>query len=131
MSIPSTVCHQGVLSGSPAASSTGLTLQDIFNTNFSLTLGVSKSARPSIVGATDVSPYVIPLETITKVRCIAIRSPDRSSFVVKLTSSKGSLQAIPCSGVFLWQGTNSGDEVTVIQIVGTVDLEYFIAGDSA
>jgi len=127
--VPAIISHQGVLSGSPSASSSGLTLQEIFNTSFMATFGSSKGARPGIIAATDAVPYTIPLETITKVKCIALRTPNGSTIKMVITSAVGTNQAFNVSGLFLWTGMNSGDEITAIKLVGTADIEYVIAGD--
>lgn len=129
MAIPATIVHNGSLSGSPAPSGSGLTLQEIFNTSFVATFGSSKSARPSIVGATDAVPFVIPFETITKVRAIALKTPDRTTIKVKITSAVGTDQVFNVSGIWLWTGLNSGDEITAIKLIGSADTEYLIAGD--
>lgn len=129
MALPAIISHTGSLSGSPAASSAGIpSLQEILNTTFTGTYGSSKGGRPAIVGATDGSPFVLSLETITKVRVIVMRVRG-GSLKLKLTSAAGSLQSILCSDLFLWHAPNSGDEITGIQLVGTADLEYVLAGD--
>lgn len=98
------------------------------NTSFNATYGSSKSARPSIIGATDLVPFVIPLETIVKVRMVAFRVRGASlKFLV--TSAAGVDQAIKCSDLWLAHMPNAGDEWTAIKVVGTADLEYVLAGD--
>lgn len=130
MAIPATVSHIGTLSGSPAQGSIGSpSLQEIINTSFSGTYGSSKSARPSIVGATDGVPFVLPFETITKVRVLVIQVRS-GSIKVKCTSAAGALQALLVSSFLLVHAPNPGDEITAIQLVGTADIEYFIAGDT-
>jgi hypothetical protein len=103
-------------------------LQELLSTSFTATYGSSKGARPAIVGATDGSPFVLPLETITKVRLIAMRVRG-GTLKIKMTSAVGTLQSVNVSDLFLWHAPNSGDEITVIQLVGTADAEYIIAGD--
>lgn len=129
MAFPSTVAHQGALQGAPTASSVGTpSLTEILNTSFSNTYGSSKAARPGIVGATVGSPYVIPFETITKVRMFAFRVRG-GSLEFRLTSAKGVDQALACSDIWLWHSPFAGDEITAIKVIGTADLEYVIAGD--
>lgn len=129
MAIPAIIVHNGALAGSPSTGGDALALQEILNTSFQGTYGSSKSARPGIVNATDLAPYTIPLETITKVRMIAIRLQAGATIKVRLTSAVGTDQSFNVSGLFLWQGQNAGDEVTAIKLVGNADLVYAIAGD--
>lgn len=130
MSIPATVRHTGVLSvGSPSAGFAAR-LSDTFDTGFCATFGNSKNGRPSIVGATDVSPFVIPLEGITKVRALAVRVRGGAG-KIKLSSAAGADQVIPLSGEsqIIWFNPVPADEVTAVKFVGTADIEYSIAGD--
>lgn len=130
MALSALIQHTGSLSGSPSQAGASIpSLQEILGTTFSATLSASKSGRPTIVGATDGVPFVLGLETITKVRLIVLRVTG-GSLKVKLTNSTaGSLQAVMVSNLFMLYAPNAGDEVTAIQLVGTADLEYLIAGD--
>lgn len=98
------------------------------NTSFSGTFGSSKSARPSIIGATELSPFVVPFETITKVRCFAI-SVVSGSMELLLTSAFGTDQKFSVSGLWLWFSQQPGTELTAIKLAGTADVQYFLAGD--
>lgn len=74
MSFPATIAHNGAVQGSPAASSSGYpSLLEVLNTSFLATYGASKGARVGIIGATIGAPYVIPLETIVRIRVVAMR----------------------------------------------------------
>lgn len=127
MAVPATITHNGALSGSPGSGSV-LSIQEIANTSFTATYGGSKSARISVIGATDGAPYVVPFETLTKVRALLVRARG-STIKVRVTSAVGTDQSINVSELFLWHAPNSGDELTAIKFVGTADLEYFLAGD--
>lgn len=129
MASPSLVTHTGAVNGSPAQSSAqSPSLTELLNTSFQGTFGSSKGARPTINGATDLVPFVVAFETITKVRMIFMRVRG-GTLTVKLTSAKGADQAFPVSDTFVWYSPNAGDEVTAIKLVGTADLEYIICGD--
>lgn len=130
MAIPAIVSHTGYLNGSPAQGSVGSpSLIELLNTSFSGTYGSSKSARPNVINATDLVPYAIPFETITKVRVFALKVRS-GSITVKMTSSAGVNQALNISDILLMHLPNAGSELTAINLVGTADLEYSIAGDS-
>lgn len=131
MAIPALITHTGMLNGSPAASAGTPCLQEILNTSFSATYQSSKSGRPGIVNATDLSPFVIPFETIVKVRAMAIKVVGGGSVRVKVSTAFGTDQVIPVSGILLWHCPNAGDEITSIKLIGTADIEYVIAGDLA
>jgi hypothetical protein len=129
VALPVLISHTGSINGSPAQSSQiSPSLQEILNTSFSATYGSSKGSRPSIIGATDLAPFVIPLETIVKVRLMAFRVRG-GSLKFKFTSAAGADQALLISDFFLWHAPNAGDEVTAIKAVGTADLEYILSGD--
>lgn len=131
MALPAIITHTGMLNGSPAASAGTPSLQSILNTSFSATYQSSKSGRPGIVSATDLSPFIIPFETINKVRALAVKVVGGGSVRVKITTAYGTDQVIPVSGLLIWHCPNAGDEITSIKLVGTADIEYLIAGDLA
>lgn len=106
-------------------------MQELLSTTFSNTYQSAKAASPSVVGATDIAPYVVGLDSITKVRMFALKVVSGASIKVKLTSVAGALQSLYVSSLLLWNSPNSGDEITVIQLVGTADVELVIAGDTA
>ncbi len=124
-----TIWHNGAVSGQPAIVPNGPSLSDNLNTSFSATYSASKSSRLSVVGATDIAPYVVALDTITKVRFLALRVLNGPSIKLKLTSPAGADQA-QSGTFFLWHSPNSGDEITAIKLVGTADIEIMIAGDT-
>jgi hypothetical protein len=124
-----TIWHAGAVTGSAHAVPGGPSLMDLLNTSFSWTYGSSKACRPSVVGATDIAPYVVSLDTITKVRFIGIRVINGSSIKLVLTSPSGTDQAFKTSSLWLWNSPNAGDEFTAIKLVGTADIELVIAGD--
>lgn len=129
MAIPALVTHTGSLSGTPAQGAVATpSLQEIINTSFAGTFGSSKSARPSIVNATLMSPFVLPFETITKCRCFAL-SVVSGAMTVLITTAAGTDQAYPVSGLWLWFSPQPGTEITSIKLVGTADVQYFLAGD--
>jgi hypothetical protein len=130
MALPSIIQHDGALTGSSAPGGPAGELMELLRTTFSATYGMSKGARPSIINATDLAPYVIPLETIVRVRLIGIRTRG-APITVKLTSAAGTLQVFPVSDLLLLHNPAAGSEVTVVQIVGTADVVYCIAGDTA
>lgn len=83
------------------------------------------------IASNDGSPFIPALGAVTAVRAIAIRSVTGASLVVKLTSAKGTDQALPVSDLLILQAKNTGDQYTAIKIVGTGTVEYLIAGNLA
>lgn len=130
MALPATISHTGSLSGSPASGSIGApSLQEILNTSWSGTYGSSKSGRPGIVNATDLLPFTICLETITKVRVLII-NVKAGTMKVLVTSAAGIDQAFSISnGNLIMHMPAAGDELTSVKLVGTADIEYVLAGD--
>jgi len=131
MGLPCNVAHTGALTAAPATGylNVGPSLSDLLNTSFSATYAGRKSAAPTIINATDGAPYVVNLETITKVRLIGLRV-NSGTVVVKLTSAKGADQAFPCSSLLLLHLPFAGDEVTAIKLVASsADIEIVLAGD--
>lgn len=102
------------------------------NTNFFATFSSQKSARPSIVGATFAgTPFVFPLESITKVRMLAIRVLSGSLKVRCTSVNGGAQQIVPVSNLLLLYNPAAGDEFTVIDAEGTADFEYVLGGDAS
>ena len=122
--------HSGAVTGMPTNSPCGPTLSDTLRTDFQGTYSASKSSRLAIVNATDATPYVVALDSITKIRFLALRVINGASIKALLTSPSGSDQAIKTSSLLLWHSPNSGDEITAIKLVGTADIELMIAGDT-
>ena len=103
-------------------------LTEILNTAFTASYGSMKGARPSIINATAGTPFVVPFETIAKVRLLCLRV--RSGHIeLSLTTALGALQRFPVSDLFMTHNPYPGDEITAIQIVGTGDVEYVLSGD--
>ena len=130
MSQAATIAHSGAVSGYPVGSPCGPTLSDTLRTDFQGTYSASKSSRLAIVNATNATPYVVALDSITKIRFLALRVINGASIKALLTSPSGSDQAIKTSSLLLWHSPNSGDEITTIKLVGTADIELMIAGDT-
>lgn len=119
-----------VIAGPVVSPPGGPSLQEVASLAISASYGSSKSARPSIVNATMVSPYAIPLDTITKVRLLFVRVVSGNSIKLLLTSpSGGADQVVPVSDQALLHCPNPGDEFTAVKIVGSADLNVFLAGD--
>ena len=130
MSQAATIAHSGAVTGYPVSSPCGPTLSDTLRTDFQGTYSASKSSRLAIVNATDASPYVVALDSITKIRFLALRVINGASIKALLTSPSGSDQAIKTSSLLLWHSPTSGDEITTIKLVGTADIELMLAGDT-
>jgi len=129
MSFPASFQHTGSLNGSPSNSGSAVpSLQEILCTTFQATYSGRKSGAPTIVGATDGAPFVLNFETLTKVRLFGVRISG-GSLKIKMTSAGGTLQSVMCSDLFLLHSPNTGDEITAINLVGTANIEYLIAGD--
>lgn len=130
MAFPATIKHTGSLQAAPTNGSLGdvPSLTDLINTSFQATYQSTKSGRPSINAP--VVPAVLDLESVVKVRAIALRVRG-GSLKILLTSAAGVDQAIRVSDAFIWSAPSPGDEITAIKFVGVADLEYVIAGDTA
>ena len=124
-----TIWHSGAVTGQPLAVPGGPSLSDMMNTSFSNTYSASQASRLSVVGATDLSPFVVAFGSVTKARFLGIRVINGSSIKALLTSPSGTDQALKTSSLLLWNSPNSGDEITAINLVGTADIELLIAGD--
>ena len=130
MAQASTIWHSGAVTRQPVSSFPGgPSLSDMLNTSFQGTYGATKASPLSIVGATDLLPFIVSLDSIVKARFLGIRVLNGPSIKVLLTSPSGTDQAIKVSSLLLWHSPNSGDEITAIKLVGTADIEILIAGD--
>lgn len=88
----------------------------------------SKSARIQ-VDATDLAPFQVPLEGISGVRLLLVRSTGGASLKVRATSTNGgAAQVWPVSDVLAAHLPGTGDELTALSISGTGEVEYLIAG---
>lgn len=127
MGLPARITVLGTATGSPASSSAPNSLGDQLNLGTEQTYQVTKSARPS-VNSSDMSPFILSLDTIVSVFFIACRI--RGSLKILLTSAAGDDQAFLCSDMFVWSAPQSNNAITAIKFVGTADLEVFIAGNT-
>lgn len=83
------------------------------------------------IAGTNISPFVLALGAVTKVRAIALRSVDRTSMVAKLSSALGVDQLVPFSDLIVLRLTDADTSpITAIKVVGTGRLEYLIGGDA-
>jgi hypothetical protein len=123
-----TVWVNGAVSVSPTPVMCGPTLSDNLTISLTNTFQASKSSPLSFVG-TDGSPYTVSLDSIVKVRFLALKVNSGATVKMLLTSAAGSEQKLSVSGMFLWHAPNAGDEITAIKLVGTADVELLLAGD--
>ncbi len=120
----------GVLAVQAASSSpTTWGMSDAFALEFQATYAQAKGSAP-FIQSTDVAPFVVPFEGISRAHAylILVNGP---SMVVKITTAEGADQEIPVSGMFLWHSPNNSDAITAIKIVGTGSVQYFLAGDQS
>ena len=80
------------------------------------------------VTGTGPSPYVVPLVSITKVRLFALKILSGSPIVLILTSTSGVARVPVSSQIFF--NHPSGDAFTGIEIEGTAEIEYMLAGEA-
>lgn len=123
-----TVWVNGAVSVSPTSAPNGPSLADNLAISLTNTFQASK-ASPLSIASTDGSPFTLSLDSIVKVRFIALKVNSGASVKMLLTSAAGTDQKVSVSGLFLWHAPNAGDEITAIKLVGTADVELLIAGD--
>lgn len=123
-----TVWVNGAVSVSPIPVSGGPTLSDNMAISLTSTFQASK-AVPLSIAATDGSPFALSLDSIVKVRFLALKVNSGASVKMLLTSADGTEQKLQVSGLLLWHAPNAGDEITAIKLVGTADVELLLAGD--
>ena len=99
------------------------------DTSFCATLAVDKTAVLNIVGATVQSPFVLSLDSITKVRALAIQILNGATITMNYTQA-ATAKALNISGPLVMYLPNAGDEITAITFVGTANLAIRLAGDS-
>jgi hypothetical protein len=119
----------GAVQASPFASlSGGQSLQDFLTFNIRKSYTGRSADVTSVVGATDLAPYVLPLGTITKVRFLAIHVLS-GALKAKLTTPSETDQVVRFGDWLVIHAPNPGEELTSIKLVGTADLEHFLSGD--
>ena len=125
-----TIWHNGSVLVQPSPCLSGPSSQDSVNTAFSGTYSSSTGVkRLTVVGATDISPFVVSMDSVVRARFLVLRVVNGASIKLLFTSSVGTDQKLDVSSMFLWHSPNSGDEITAIKLVGTADIELMIAGD--
>lgn len=121
---------QGAIVASPVVPQPGGPgLQEVASLVTRASYAASKSSRPTIQN-TLLSPFVVPLEGIVKVRIFFVAVLTGGSLIVTYSSPNGGDdQLLPVSDKLLLHNPNPGDELTAIAISGNADIVYFIAGD--
>jgi hypothetical protein len=118
----------GVLHAQPApASLYSQTLQELLPLSFSAVYGAVKGGVIP-VASTDLAPFTLPLEGIVKGRVFAMRLMSGATMKLRITTALGTA-VLNVSGQFLLHAPATGDQFTAIQLVGTGDVAYAIAGD--
>lgn len=128
MAQAATLLVVGVVTAQPSTASIfACTLQELLPLN---TSAVYESVKGTVisVASTDLAPFNVPFEGITKGRFFALRLAAGATMKVKVTTALG-VAVFPVSDLFLLHVPNPGDEVTAIQLVGTGDVAYCLAGD--
>jgi len=129
LSQPTMVKVTGAIASAPSGASIfSSSLQEFLGLNFTYTYGAKKSGDIS-VNSTDMSPFSIPFEGILKGRIFAMRLISGGTMKVLLTTALG-VAALPISDELLIHSPNPGDQFTAIQLVGSGDVRYFMAGDT-
>lgn len=114
-------------SGPPGSALFGADSRDDFlSLDFQATYGASKAATISIA-STDMAPFVMSLEGIVKGRVFALRA--LSGTVKVLLTNAAGVAAILVDSELVLHCSGDANKYTAISLVGTADLEYFIAGD--
>ena len=129
MSIPVAINHVGVLTATAWTNSFGASPVD---TSFAAVYASQINNQQDIVGATS-TPVTLQLGNVAKVRVLIARCTG-NSVVLKLTSAKGTEQAVPLSGggIVVLHLPVLGDELTAVKVTGDGStVSYFIAGDLA
>jgi hypothetical protein len=123
-----TVWLNGAVSIAPLPCGSSQGIGDVLNLSLVATYQASKAA-PLSIASTEGTPTVVALDSIVRVRFIALKVNSYSSVQMIVTSAAGATQRIPVSGLFVWYAPNAGDEITAISLVGTADVELLLAGD--
>lgn len=118
----------GMVAASPATSSAySCTLQALMDLSLCAVYQAAKGAELSIA-STDLAPYSVPFESITKGRFFCARVLSGASMKLLITTGLG-VATLPLSDRYMIHNPSDGDEITAIQIVGTGDLAYVLSGD--
>lgn len=118
----------GAVTAAPATSSLySCTLQELLSLD---ACAVYQSSKGNVltIASTDMAPFTIPFEAITKGRFFAARILAGASMKVLMTTGLG-VAPLPLSDLLLIHNPNEGDQFTQIQVVGTGDFAYALAGD--
>lgn len=129
MGQPVLVQVTGAVTVAPVTQSSGApSLSDTLQIYVNASYGSGNSARLSV--NSDIStPYVIPLQGITKVRFLAMKSDGRSMKLLVSSPNGGVDQVIPFSSDLVLHGPGAGDEFTSLKIAGIGDVSFVMAGD--
>lgn len=132
MSQANQVRLDGILSGGPSGLSYySSTLQELLPVSFCDSYAGFGSKVESNLVSSDVSPFTIPLGTITKCRIFALRLLAGVTVKVNITTGLG-VATFNVSDQLLLRCRNPGDEITAITLSTgsqTVDLAWLVAGD--
>ena len=100
------------------------------DTSFCATLDVDKTAILQIVGATVGVPFVVALDSIVRVRALALTILNGATITVNYTQG-GVAKALAVSGALIMYLPNPGDEITAITLVGTANVAIRLAGNAS
>jgi hypothetical protein len=118
----------GVIQAQPAQSTVGgQSLQEVGSLDIVTSYTKRIAGVPSIVGASDAVPYVLPFDTMTACRYVWLHVLSGAA-KVKITTATETDQIIRVGSTLILHAPNPGEELTAIKVVGTCDLEYFLAG---
>lgn len=118
----------GAVTAQPATASIySCSLQELLSLELCAVYQASKGSVLSI-DSTDLAPFTIPFEAIVKGRFFAARILAGASMKLLVTTGLG-VAPVPLSDAFMLHNPNTGDEFTAIQVVGTGDFAYALAGD--
>ena len=131
MGQPATVQVAGVVSaGTTTPSVLGLpALAEVVNLALTATYSSLKGGAISI--ASPVTPVPIPFEGIVAGRFFALRLDSGPTVQVSATFAGSGLAVIPVSDELVLHSPRVGDELVSLELVGTADLRYVLAGDVA
>lgn len=119
----------GAITAQPSTASIySCTLQAALPLNACINCQSVKSNDLSGIASTDIAPFPIPFESITKARVFAMRLVGGATMKLVMTFSSG-VFSIPVSDLFSWVSPNPGDECLSIVLVGSGDVSYLIGGD--